>query len=396
MKTIFAGTGKLKVLLSLAGLLCLAFVAPNARADEGDPPSRVARISFLDGTVSFQPGGAGDWGSAAMNRPVTVGDKLWADQASRAELQAGQATIHMGSMTALSFLNLDESIMQVRIAEGSINFRVRELREGDTYEVDTPNVAFTVKQAGAFRVDVSESGDATAITAIRGEGEVVAGGKTYAVHAGDRAEFDGVDNPEYKVTAAPGAPDGLDRWSAERDLREDHSTSQKYVSPDVPGTADLDNNGTWNEEPDYGPVWYPNSEAPGWAPYSDGYWNYVGPWGWTWIGYEPWGFAPYHYGRWGLIGGRWGWCPGPDVRASVLWSRVCGLPRRGGLRSGIRIRIWRRIRRGLVSAGVSRAVLSGIPCEPRLHQQHQYSEHDDPQRERAEWRRAQLQLRLCT
>ena len=311
MKTIFAGTGKLKVLLSLAGLLCLAFVTPNARADEGDPPSRVARISFLDGTVSFQPGGAGDWGSAAMNRPVTVGDKLWADQASRAELQAGQATIHMGSMTALSFLNLDENIMQVRIAEGSINFRVRELREGDTYEVDTPNVAFTVKQAGAFRVDVSESGDATAITAIRGEGEVVAGGKTYAVHAGDRAEFDGVDNPEYKVTAAPAAPDGLDRWSAERDLREDHSTSQKYVSPDVPGTADLDNNGTWNEEPDYGPVWYPNSEAPGWAPYSDGYWNYVGPWGWTWIGYEPWGFAPYHYGRWGLIGGRWGWCPGP-------------------------------------------------------------------------------------
>src|SRR5271167_3505928 len=114
MKTIFARNGKLPLLLSLAGLLGLAFVVPNARADEGDPPSRVARISFLDGTVSFQPGGAGDWGSAAMNRPVTVGDKLWADQASRAELQAGQATIHMGSMTALSFLNLDESIMQVR------------------------------------------------------------------------------------------------------------------------------------------------------------------------------------------------------------------------------------------------------------------------------------------
>jgi hypothetical protein len=37
----------------------------------------------------------------------------------------------MGSMTALSFLNLDENIMQVRIAEGAIHFRVRELREGD-------------------------------------------------------------------------------------------------------------------------------------------------------------------------------------------------------------------------------------------------------------------------
>jgi hypothetical protein len=170
MKTTLAHLGSSKLLLGLAGLLSFAILAPVAHAEEGDPPSRVARISFLDGTVSFQPGGEGDWGSAARNRPVTVGDKLWTDKASRAELQAGQASIHMGSMTAISFLNLDENIMQVRIAEGAIHFRVRELREGDVYEVDTPNVAFTVKQAGAFRVDVSENGDATAITAIPATG----------------------------------------------------------------------------------------------------------------------------------------------------------------------------------------------------------------------------------
>jgi hypothetical protein len=311
MKTTFARSGKSKLLLWLAGLLFFAFVAPDARADEGDPPSRVARVSFLDGTVSFQPGGEGEWGTAARNRPVTVGDKLWTDKASRAELQAGQASIHMGSMTALSFLNLDENIMQVRIAEGAINFRVRELREGDVYEVDTPNLAFTVRQAGAFRVDVSENGDATAITAIRGEGEVTAGGQTYTVHTGDRAEFNGVDNPEYRVAAASGAPDGLDRWAAERDLREDNSISSRYVSQDVPGRADLDDNGTWSEEPEYGHVWYPNTVEVGWAPYSYGNWNWVGPWGWTWVGYEPWGFAPYHYGRWQYVGSRWGWCPGP-------------------------------------------------------------------------------------
>ncbi len=325
MKSTFAGIGKFEfaksVTLLLAGLLCLGVAAPRASADDdpsanhaatqADPPSRVARISFLDGTVSFQPGGQGDWGSAARNRPVTVGDKLWTDQASRAELQAGQASIHMGSMTALSFLNLDENIMQVRIAEGAMNFRVRELREGDLYEVDTPNVAFTVKEAGAFRVDVSETGDATAVSAIRGEGEVTAGGKTYTVHPGDRAEFTGVDNPQYKVTAMDPNPDGLDRWAADRDEREDNSTSSKYVSSDVPGRADLDDNGTWNEQPEYGPVWYPNSVGPDWAPYSDGDWNYVAPWGWTWIGYEPWGFAPYHYGRWAFIGSRWGWVPGP-------------------------------------------------------------------------------------
>ncbi len=171
MKATFAGKSKAYVLMLLTGLLIL--VAPQARADEeGDPPSRVARISYLDGNVSFQPSGTEDWSAAAKNRPVTVGDKLWTDQDSRAELQAGQASMHLGSMTALSFLNLDENITQVRIAEGAVNFRVREMCEGDLYEIDTPNAAFTVKEAGAFRVDVNENGDGTRITVIRGEGGI--------------------------------------------------------------------------------------------------------------------------------------------------------------------------------------------------------------------------------
>src|SRR6266849_2094139 len=308
MKSTFTGKGRTYLLMLLAGLLL--FIAPKARADQGDPPSRVARISYLDGNVSFQPSGTEDWAAAAKNRPVTIGDKLWTDQDSRAELQAGQASLHLGSMTALSFLNLDENITQMRIAEGALNFRVRELREGDLYEVDTPNLAFTVKEAGAFRIDVSENGDGTRVTVIRGEGMITADDKTYEVHAGEQAELNGIDNPQFNVGAAP-APDDLDRWASDRDLKEEHSESSKYVSRDVPGYSDLDDYGSWREEPDYGAVWYPSTVAVGWAPYSYGYWNWVGPWGWTWVDYAPWGFAPFHYGRWAFVGGGWGWCPGP-------------------------------------------------------------------------------------
>src|SRR5712664_1592864 len=310
MKTMtFTGRGGLSLVLCLASLLCIA--APKAQADEEkDPPTRVARISYVDGSVSLQPGGEGDWGSAARNRPVTIGDKLWVDKDSRAELQAGPAAIHLGSMTALSFLNLDQGITQMRLAEGSINFRVSELREGDLYEVDAPNLAFTVKQAGAFRIDVAESGDSARVTVIRGEGEVTAGGKTYEVHSGERAEFNGTDNVEYSISRAPG-PDGLDRWAAQRDRKEDDSVSARYVSRDMVGYDDLDDYGTWRDEPEYGHVWYPAQVDPGWAPYSSGYWNWVGPWGWTWVDYSPWGFAPFHYGRWNYFAGGWGWCPGP-------------------------------------------------------------------------------------
>lgn len=326
-KTTLTGKFRLALLLCLTGLLC--FMAPNAPArqsdqtDAGDPPTRVARLSYLDGSVSLQPGGEGDWGSAALNRPLTIGDKLWTDKDSRAELQTGVVSIHLGSMTALSFLNLDQNITQMRLAEGSINFRVKEIREGDVYEVDTPNLAFTIREAGAFRIDVNENGESTGITVIRGEGQVAASGKTYDIQAGQRGAFNGTDDVQSAITQAP-AQDGLDQWANDRDLREQDSVSARYVPPETPGTADLDNNGTWSEEPDYGHVWYPSEVPNDWAPYSNGYWSYVGPWGWTWVDYAPWGFAPFHYGRWSYIGGRWGWCPGPIVGPAIYGPAFVG------------------------------------------------------------------------
>src|SRR5450755_3405254 len=310
----------------------------NGSPDAQDPPSRVARLSYFDGSVSFQPGGEGDWGTAVKNRPVTVGDKIWSDKDSRAEIEAGQATIHLGSMTALSFLNLDGNITQMRLAEGTINFRVRELREGDQYEVDTPNAAFTVTQAGAFRIDVNENGDGTIVTVLRGEGEVTAGGKSYKVQGGELAEFNGAEgNVEYHSDRAPAADD-FDRWAAGRDRKEEDSVSARYVSRDMVGYSDLDDNGTWNEEPEYGHVWYPNNVAVGWAPYSYGYWNYVGPWGWTWVDYSPWGFAPFHYGRWHYFGSRWGWCPGPIGFSPVYGPAFVGfLGGRRGFSFGVGI-----------------------------------------------------------
>ena len=63
-------TRLLTLLLSVVFLLSL-----SAWAQDNDPPSRVARMSYAQGTVSFQPGGEGDWVSAVPNRPLTSGDK---------------------------------------------------------------------------------------------------------------------------------------------------------------------------------------------------------------------------------------------------------------------------------------------------------------------------------
>ena len=55
----------------------------------------------------------------------------------------------------------------------------------------------------------------------------------------------------------------------------------------------------------------------------------MAPWGWTWIDDAPWGYAPFHYGRWVMVGGIWGWAPGPiavqAVYAPALVSFIGGV-----------------------------------------------------------------------
>ncbi len=123
---------------------------------------------------------------------------------------------------------------------------------------------------------------------------------------------------DYQYVDAPRL-DEFDRWASDRDRRYDNSVSARYVSQDVVGYQDLDANGTWRVDATYGNVWVPNRVAAGWAPYRDGHWAWIDPWGWTWVDDAPWGFAVSHYGRWTNLRGTWGWVPGP-VRSQAYYA----------------------------------------------------------------------------
>ncbi|HEY5310467.1 MAG TPA: DUF6600 domain-containing protein, partial [Casimicrobiaceae bacterium] len=130
--------------------------------------------------------------------------------------------------------------------------------------------------------------------------------------------FTGTGLREYQYVDAPRL-DEFDRWSSDRDLSYDNSGSARYVSQDVVGYQDLDANGTWRVDAAYGNVWIPTRVAADWAPYRDGHWAWVDPWGWTWVDDAPWGFAVSHYGRWTNMSGTWGWVPGP-VRTRAYYA----------------------------------------------------------------------------
>ena len=291
-------------------------VAQDQGNDQDDPPTRVARIGYLQGSVSFQPAGEDEWVDAVPNRPMTTGDKIWTDKDSRAELQLGSAVIRLTENTGFSFLNLDDNTVQIQLTSGSIIVRVRRLNENDDVEVDTPNLAFTVSSPGFYRVGASEDGTNTTVVLRDGaSGQATGNGQTYTVHDGQSATFSGTDSLNADVEQA-GGRDQFGTWSYERDGLYDHSRSAQYLSADVVGYEDLDANGDWRDDPSYGHVWFPNRVEVGWAPYHTGHWDWIEPWGYTWVDDSAWGYAPFHYGRWVTVGGRWGWVAGPvAVRA---------------------------------------------------------------------------------
>lgn len=295
-------------------------------ADQDDPPSRVGRLAYVEGAVSFQPGGTDDWVAAQINRPMTTGDQLWSDQGGRAELQLDGSSLRLSANTSVSFLNLSNSVTQIQLSSGTVLLRVRRLDDNETYEIDTPNLAFTVLRPGLYRLTVDGAGNSTAVLVRRGQGEATGGGYSYPVGQGEYNIFSGTDDLRENLQAYAPNQDAFDAWSAGRDSRWDHSVSARYVSPDVVGYEDLDDQGTWTPEPEYGNVWFPRNVETGWAPYHNGHWAYVTPWGYTWVDDSPWGFAPFHYGRWVSVGGAWGWIPAPPARPGAIYVRPVYAP----------------------------------------------------------------------
>jgi hypothetical protein len=277
-----------------------------------DPPGRAADIRNVMGQVSIQPGGVDDWVDAAINRPLTTADKVWTDKASRTELNLGNSALRLSSETSLTLTNITDQDVQVELDQGTLNLSVRQIYDGEIYEVDTPNMAFTLSRAGNYRFDVDPNGDTTLVTVRNGAGDATGDGPSVSIRSGQQVSFSNGQSMQSEMNGAP-APDGFDDWCRVRDDREMHSESAQYVSPDVVGAEDLDENGTWANVPNYGPVWRPTRVDADWAPYHDGHWLWVEPWGWTWVDDAPWGFAPSHYGRWVYTGGYWGWTPGPRV-----------------------------------------------------------------------------------
>lgn len=296
-------------LLRLLPLLVIGLAGARVYA-QGDPPARVARLNQAQGAIAFAPAGDNEWTDASVNRPLMRGDRLWADKGSRGELQVGSSAVRLDGQTQLEILALDDRSAQLSVTQGSVYVRVRSLPEGENFEIDTPNLAYRAAYPGDYRIDVDAASGMTRVTIHSGTGAVYGeGGQVLPLGGGQQVTFRARDLAQVAAQESP-PQDNFDRWAVERNRREDQSVAARYVPREVAGYQQLDAHGQWTQDATYGAVWFPQGTPAHWAPYRNGQWEWIAPWGWTWIDEAAWGFAPFHYGRWALIDSRWGWVPG--------------------------------------------------------------------------------------
>ena len=287
--------------------------------DDSAPVARVARLSFVEGDVSFLRAGVTEWAPVVENLPLLAGDQIYTGNGSRAEIQLARGNyIRLPENSELTISVLSESGAQFELTDGVAIIRVERLSNTfRRFEVDTPNTAVVLQRDGLYRVEVRGEKN-SALIVSRGEAEVSTDEGTFRVREGHRVSVDTATGGRLEL-AADAAGDSWDQWSHDRDItiaRTGADISPDYVSNyettynDFYGASDLSSYGTWTNYSSYGQCWIPRVGAD-WAPYRFGQWLWIPAAGWTWLASEPWGWAPYHYGRWAFLSGLgWAWIPG--------------------------------------------------------------------------------------
>ncbi len=268
----------------------------TAPIDEA-PPDRVGRMSLVSGNVSVRA--SEEWLDAVLNFPVVAGASVRTGAQARAEIEIGADTIDLAPESEIEITKLDDRAIQIAVVGGRIGFALRRLDDGESVEVQVSGEGVPLVQPGRYDIDAG-----TRRIAVSAAG-VLSGG-----------------SGSTDATIPPEASDDFIEWCRSRDYDETRLAAPYYISPSMTGFAELDAAGSWKSTAEYGVIWAPKALPADWAPYRDGHWRWIAPWGWTWVDDQPWGFAPSHYGRWALVGEHWVWVPGKFVEHPGYMSAV--------------------------------------------------------------------------
>src|SRR5437763_2041919 len=131
----------------LACLVVLSVAGAAAARAEDAPPSRVGRVSAVEGAVSLRVGG-GEWGDSAVNDPVASGMAVRAGERARVVLGIGAERIVLSGGSEIAIARLDDGVSQIVLRRGRIGVHLARLEPGDSVEIDLPRGALWLLSPG--------------------------------------------------------------------------------------------------------------------------------------------------------------------------------------------------------------------------------------------------------
>jgi ferric-dicitrate binding protein FerR (iron transport regulator) len=212
----------------------------------------IMRVSLLEGEVQIFTEETGEWVPASINMPIQEGDRVWAADGGRVELNFKDGTyLRLDQKSAVEILNLEKNSYQLHLSTGRI-FANYKGKDDSLLQIDTPEASIRAYEKGKFRVDVFDTGR-TEITNFRGTIHAESGegrteierGRTLSITERGDAEF------------GPLPPvDEWEKWNRQRDTKlADWRPPAKHLPEDLRSySRDFDDNGRWVYSEEYGHV----------------------------------------------------------------------------------------------------------------------------------------------
>jgi hypothetical protein len=251
-----------------------------------EPPERLLRPSYLEGEVELRVDDQRP-SPAQPDRPLMRGDRLVTHSGARAELLLDASPIRLDEDTELRVDALKAMSVQLRLDRGVANVRLRELYEGERFEIALSNVRVVLREPGEYRIE-ARAEDISVLTVLGGAAEVATAAGLVRVAGGQRVVLEGRDS---RATLVPSvAADAFDDWVLEREVQ-----LASVNEPAGPDEAAYEQAGRWYDDASYGHVWM--------ADYS--------------YGAAPWLFFAFSSGRWAYLPGHGRWCWSPPRPSPV-------------------------------------------------------------------------------
>ncbi|MFQ5742057.1 MAG: DUF6600 domain-containing protein [Acidobacteriota bacterium] len=278
----------------------------------------------------MQRAAAGETRAALINLPLDPGDRIWSGDDGRVELLFDDGSLlWMDEQTTIDLESFGGQAggagIIIRLWAGSIYVARpapdRYHEPAGIARVDAPAASAVLPGSGLFRLDIDQE-QRLWLSTYRGSGELIGGGRSEPVDAGEESYAEGNSAPARAIAFNTADQDTFDRWQAEQVARtaltEHHVRERSYVPRQiVHHAADLEGHGSWIYYDDYHTwAWHPYV-APYWSPFHDGRWVYAHH-GWTWVPFAPWGYTTTHYGRWHFTS-HYGWVWFPGSVYSPAW-----------------------------------------------------------------------------